>query len=72
MVNDGGPAHPIDGASNGITIRDYYAAAAIQGLLANSGKMNLRGVDVEDAVAKAALSIADKMVEYRNAELVRE
>ncbi len=41
QINDGGPAFPRTGADghtspqSGMTLRDYFAAAALQGLLAN-------------------------------------
>ena len=35
-INDGGPAFPIVGKFNGMSIRDYFAAAALQGLLISS------------------------------------
>jgi len=36
-INDGGPAFPADFQlySTGMTLRDYFAAAALQGVLSN-------------------------------------
>lgn len=39
-INDGGPAFPRDErhiGHNGMTLRDYFAAKAMQGMLANPG-----------------------------------
>ncbi len=33
-INDGGPAFPDDRWQAGMTLRDYFAAAALQGLMA--------------------------------------
>jgi len=40
QINDGGPAFPTPAGiqhNDGITLRDYFAAAALQGLLAYDG-----------------------------------
>ena len=34
-INDGGPAFPDDRWQAGMTLRDYFAAAALQGVLSN-------------------------------------
>ena len=47
----------------GMTLRDYFAAKAMQGLVENA---NWRGMP-EDALAKAAYNMADAMLEARNA-----
>jgi hypothetical protein len=65
MINDGGPAFPRTGADghtspqSGMTIRDYFAAAALQGLLANGG------CPTWDDDAKAAYAAADAMLKAR-------
>ena len=33
----GGPAFPVSAGGKGITIQDYFAAAALTGLIANAG-----------------------------------
>jgi hypothetical protein len=48
---------------SGMTLRDYFAAKAMQGLVENA---NWRGMP-EDALAKAAYNMADAMMEARNA-----
>ena len=64
---DGGPAFPhIDSEcgrfEEGMTLRDYFAAKALQGLLSRIGhdKMN-----VHDVLAQRTYAIADAMLEAR-------
>ena len=45
---------------NGMNLRDYFAAKAIQGLLASEVNAPL------DVFAKQAYKVADKMMEARN------
>ena len=45
----------------GMSLRDYFAAKAMQGLVENA---NWRGMP-EDALAKAAYNMADAMLEVR-------
>jgi hypothetical protein len=60
--NDGGPAFPPvhDPATHpsGMTLRDYFAAAAMQGLLA-------RGSLYAPGIAQDAYELAGKMIEER-------
>jgi hypothetical protein len=63
-INDGGPAFTcIDGSANyhqiGMSLRDYFAAKAMQGLLTNF-KYD------ENGYAQSAYKIADAMLEARN------
>lgn len=63
----GGPAFPMAFAPDactegGMTLRDYFAAAALQGMLANS---NTTGHDALDVV-EASWAIADKMIELKD------
>jgi hypothetical protein len=69
-INDGGPAFPHttqwDGITpainhNGMTLRDYFAAAALQGNLIEPTANN-------DEVAKWAYSLADAMLKAREAK----
>jgi len=46
---------------NGMTLRDYFAAKAMQGLLASEVNAPL------DVFAKQAYKVADKMMEARDA-----
>ena len=60
---DGGPAYPVPSlaVSSGMTIRDYFAAAALQGNLIEPTASN-------DDVAKWAYSLADAMLKAREAK----
>lgn len=68
-INNGGPAFPCENirtpnggviVSDGMTLRDYFAAKAMQGLLACPGTdANAR------TVAKAAYIVADAMLHAR-------
>ena len=69
-INDGGPAFPHttqwDGITpainhNGMTLRDYFAASALQGNLIEPTASN-------DDVAKWAYSLADAMLKAREAK----
>lgn len=82
-VEDGGPAFPhqfedADGhprylQSTGLTIRDYFAAQALAGLLANPGgpfqANNMNGWDIVnctlDDVARLSYQAADTMIAIR-------
>jgi hypothetical protein len=60
-VNNGGYAFPLTTVSNGMTLRDYFAAKAMQGLLAEDYWSD------HDDVSKIAYKIADAMIEAREA-----
>lgn len=50
--------------------RDYFAAAAIQGILANQAIIVNEDVKAhKDAMVKDAYAIADHMIKYSNYEL---
>lgn len=62
IQNDGGPAFPTPAGiqhNDGMTLRDYFAAAALQGLMADGG-----GTSWDDD-AKAAYRAADAMIKAR-------
>ena len=72
-TNDGGPAFPLQAhgdeaksryylTQQGMTLRDYFAAAALQGLLADGG-----GSSWEND-AQAAYKAADAMLAAREAK----
>ncbi len=73
-INDGGPAFPMPpvgtgdprdgmaGGSCGMTLRDYFASAALQGILADGG-----GASWDDD-AKNAFKAADAMLKAREAK----
>jgi len=64
-INDGGPAFPTPAGiqhNDGMTLRDYFAAAALQGILAD-GDGRCRADD-----AKNAFKAADAMLKAREAK----
>lgn len=78
-INDGGPAFPRDErhiGHNGMTLRDYFAAKAMQGMLANPGgpiQANDRcGWGLVNCtyaqVADEAYAMADAMLAARGAQ----
>jgi hypothetical protein len=71
-INDGGPAFPVKGMPidpdtylnrPGMTLRDYFAAKALQGLLADSEREGTWSEFAEDAY-----SCADAMLKAREAK----
>lgn len=65
-TNTDGPAFPVAGKSGapidyGMALRDYFAAKAMQGLLAGY----IEGVPPEDITAQASYSYADAMLKAR-------
>ena len=66
-INDGGPAFPRTGADghtspqSGMTIRDYFAAAALEKASRGSDRS-------ADEIAKRAFYIADAMLKAREAK----
>ena len=72
-INDGGPAFPMgyhpEGNSAdqfGMTIRDYFAAAALQGLIASRGSLSTRFLAEDDA--SYVYEIADAMIKARESK----
>lgn len=72
QINDGGPAFPfleLDGAgmpyqqNPGVTVRDYFAAKAMQGMLGGHWPDS---ADTEETVRRAYL-MADSMLKARSA-----
>ena len=57
MLHTGGPAFPV-GNVNGMSLRDYFAAKAMQGLVANNNTNPFE-------ISKAAYVVADAMLEAR-------
>lgn len=62
-INDGGPAFPADFQlySTGMTLRDYFAAAIMQGLMSSQ-------CQVDDPYPIYAYRIADAMLKAREAK----
>ena len=75
LIEDCGPAFPISDivhpsgqieyGSTGMSLRDYFAAAAVTGLFAAMADPNSRGLTHEQA-AHEAYKTADAMIEARN------
>ncbi|HCD2513564.1 TPA: hypothetical protein NBJ98_002672 [Citrobacter freundii] len=70
----GGPAFPNKSAavnggssfdSSGMTLRDYFAAKAMQGILANPGQLDNVNDEASKWVAKDAYRVADAMLRAR-------
>lgn len=82
QVNDGGPAFPVlrenDNpsmslimASPGMTLRDYFAAKAMQSLISESATATLSkesGKPLEFLVASMSYTLAEAMLSERNKE----
>jgi hypothetical protein len=70
--NTGGPAFPVhpevntvkDTAWLGMTLRDYFAAKAMEGMIL---KYPITEADARKKIAAAAFRMADTMLETRNA-----
>lgn len=66
-IEDGGPAFPhsrLGSDCDGMSLRDYFAAKAMQGVLMNPG-----GLDMHDPeIAEAAYEMADSMLRAREAQ----
>ena len=48
-----------------MTLRDYFAAAALSGFVAREARGTLTSADYERQVAEAAYGVADAMLEAR-------
>ena len=71
------PAFPSDGyiddrtgerwnCASGMTLRDYFAAKAMQGLLA-ANSVEIRDKDYKESASRIAYAIADAMLKAREA-----
>lgn len=70
--NTGGPAFPCHpGIENpiydGMTLRDYFAAKAMQGILASNTEHEHEDAHIFDAIAEASYKQADAMLKARKA-----
>ena len=72
MKNDGGPAFPtteacyenMDRAGEGMSLRDYFAAKAMQAVIARGDDFRVSG---SDEIAALAYLMADAMLKDRGA-----
>jgi len=62
-INDGGPAFPVIYCTEGMTLRDYFAAQALAGMLQNYTTQKF-GVG-EQTCARGAYEFADAMLAAR-------
>jgi hypothetical protein len=63
-IDDGGLAFPSEYyAEQGMTLRDYFAAAALQGFVTNNGTDTAEG-----ALAAWSYSLADSMIKARKGD----
>jgi hypothetical protein len=65
--NDGSPAFPSD-VSNGMTLRDFFAAATLAGLHSNP---NINREVSDEDMAAACYHMADVMITKRNEEAAK-
>ena len=68
---EGGPAFPVNGPSGnhpGMTLRDYFAAAALQGILAHSTPCNDQAWKSDQCAAEWSYKLADAMLAERQKE----
>ena len=75
IIPDGGPAFPVPNwSASGMTLRDYFAAAALQGLLSKLqiiDQTGVYGIKVDDKiaynyeVAESCYCLADAMLRAR-------
>jgi hypothetical protein len=67
------PAFPLPNMNTGMTLRDYFAAKAMQGLMAGRWKADMHGIPYDayradaDEWAKSAYHFADAMMKAREA-----
>ena len=67
MLHTGGPAFPV-GNVNGMSLRDYFAAKAMQSYASDNEFVDACAVmekDVNEEIARVAYQIADAMLEAR-------
>lgn len=63
MVNTGGPAFPSGTACQGMTLRDYFAAKALQAQVGNP--LKLGDDEAHRLIAERAYRMADTMLKQR-------
>lgn len=62
-MEDGGPAFPTKHHDDGMTLRDYFAAKAMESLILVYGSMAPSWTEV---IPKSAYSMADEMLKERS------
>jgi hypothetical protein len=72
-TNTGGPAFPTpryergDMYSLGMTLRDYFAAKAMQAIISCRGEKQLMNADIADNIAFMSYCVSDAMLKAREA-----
>lgn len=61
-------AFPVSGALPGMSLRDYFAAKAMQALLQGDAHIEGEGEEVLEHVARFSYMVADSMMKARDAE----
>jgi len=67
MLHTGGPAFPV-GVTNGMSLRDYFAAKAMQSYISDKEFIDacaFMGEDFKEQVARVSYLMADAMLEAR-------
>ena len=64
MLYTGGPAFPV-GTASGMSLRDYFAAKAMQEIISNNGDFLGANYGSPEIIAHAAYHMADAMLEAR-------
>ena len=66
-IDDGGPVFPKEGTDNlGMTLRDYFAAKAMQGMLANPKLQEQILKAGQSWIEESAWKVADAMLDTRS------
>ena len=71
VSSSGDVYYPVDGYGPGMTLRDYFAAQAVTGLIASPDFLSPTGLFTgggDDVMARAAYMIADAMLAERAKE----
>jgi hypothetical protein len=68
-INDGGPAFPVPSLAvgSGMTLRDYFAAAALQGIISDAS-ISASYKEEGELVSRSAYYFADSMLKAREAK----
>ncbi len=65
LAEQSGPYNMLVASSYGLSIRDYFAAAALTGLVSSNVRDCQNGTQHPDRYAEDAYAIADSMIEAR-------
>lgn len=65
MAADGGPAFPLEGYSTGMSLRDYFAAQALIGIIGRADTATALEKCGEGGLAQACYVLADALLAER-------